>query len=354
MFVKKYFFLFLLLLFSLSFVTVAKAGTCTGYTIPMVIVPCATSECEFKPGDSVKVEISNQSPDKFTYNVLMSTGKEDDPWANKLPDQTIEPFQVKEHQIPISSSPQLGEHTIRVAVWHKDPDCYVGVHDSSFEVIASSGDESTPGITASTSTAKVGDSVSIKATFENIPSNASKINLYISDVDGTPYLKKSDSANPGADKQTLTYTWDTAQSNAGSHNIIARVLASDNTTVLSENTKSYTLSAATDGGDDGDGEGNGTGTGLNLGALGTISFPSTKINSPQELITAIIGWLLFILGALAVVAVIYSGLMYITAGSDPTRAEAAKKNLTWAIIGIVIVALSYVLVEWVARIISGK
>ncbi len=55
-------------------------------------------------------------------------------------------------------------------------------------------------------------------------------------------------------------------------------------------------------------------------------------------------------GSLAVLAVIYSGFMYITAGGDSDQAEKAKKNLTWAIIGVVLVASSVLIVSWVDNV----
>ncbi len=95
-------------------------------------------------------------------------------------------------------------------------------------------------------------------------------------------------------------------------------------------------------------------TSLDVKDLGTITFWPTKVNNLGELITVVINWLLGLMGAAAVVAVVYSGLMYITASNDPAKAEAAKKNLTWAIIGIILVALSFVIVQIVAKLVGGK
>jgi len=44
--------------------------------------------------------------------------------------------------------------------------------------------------------------------------------------------------------------------------------------------------------------------------------------------------------------------MYITSGGDPTKAESAKKNLIWAITGIVVILLAYVIVQWVGNILN--
>lgn len=63
-------------------------------------------------------------------------------------------------------------------------------------------------------------------------------------------------------------------------------------------------------------------------------------------------WLLGFMGIFAVAAIIYSGIMYITSGGDSAQAENAKKNLTWAIIGTVIISLSLAIVNFVQTIIK--
>ena len=52
------------------------------------------------------------------------------------------------------------------------------------------------------------------------------------------------------------------------------------------------------------------------------------------------------LGGLALfVMLVLGGLNYITAGADPKKAEAAKKTLTAAILGIVLVALAFLFLQ---------
>ncbi|HEY4524634.1 MAG TPA: pilin [Patescibacteria group bacterium] len=84
-----------------------------------------------------------------------------------------------------------------------------------------------------------------------------------------------------------------------------------------------------------------------------IDFPGSRFTDIAGLVQAIINWLLGLGGALAVIAIVYSGIMYITAGDDPTKAETAKKNLVWAVIGVVIILLAYVIINEVARILGG-
>lgn len=68
-----------------------------------------------------------------------------------------------------------------------------------------------------------------------------------------------------------------------------------------------------------------------------------------QLISSILDPVLLIAGGLAVVALIYSGIMYFTAYGDEAKAKLAKRNSTWAIIGIVIIVLSYTLVAFISQ-----
>lgn len=58
----------------------------------------------------------------------------------------------------------------------------------------------------------------------------------------------------------------------------------------------------------------------------------------------------FYLTGLAFIALLYSGGMYIFALGDATKMEAAKKNMTWAAIGMLVLALIGVIIRfaWVA------
>lgn len=65
------------------------------------------------------------------------------------------------------------------------------------------------------------------------------------------------------------------------------------------------------------------------------------------LINRVINLLLFAGGLIAVVMVIIGGIRYITSGGDPNSLTAAKNTVMYALIGLVIVMLSYALVNFV-------
>ena len=67
----------------------------------------------------------------------------------------------------------------------------------------------------------------------------------------------------------------------------------------------------------------------------------------------IINLLLLIAGILAVIYLIYSGILYITAGGDTGKAEKGRTGIVNAIIGLVIISAAYLLVRFVGGAISG-
>ena len=72
------------------------------------------------------------------------------------------------------------------------------------------------------------------------------------------------------------------------------------------------------------------------------------------LMIRVINWLLEAAGAFAVMAIVYSGIMYITAGGDEQKTESAKKNITWAIVGLIIIVMAFLIPRWVFEAITGS
>ena len=70
-------------------------------------------------------------------------------------------------------------------------------------------------------------------------------------------------------------------------------------------------------------------------SVGEIDLPQGRFDTTRELVVGIGTWIFGFIASLAVIAIIWSGIMYITAGGDTAKSDTAKKNLTWAIIGLV-------------------
>lgn len=64
----------------------------------------------------------------------------------------------------------------------------------------------------------------------------------------------------------------------------------------------------------------------------------------------IINYLLTFLGLAAVAFIVYAGFLMVTAGGDDGQLEKGKNVITWAVIGIVIILLSYGIVNVVVGV----
>lgn len=70
------------------------------------------------------------------------------------------------------------------------------------------------------------------------------------------------------------------------------------------------------------------------------------IVSVSELTSSILGYVLYIIAAIAVIALIYGGYLYMTAGGDAEKTTKARNVILYSILGILVVGASYLIVEW--------
>ena len=91
--------------------------------------------------------------------------------------------------------------------------------------------------------------------------------------------------------------------------------------------------------------------GYACGGTEANQFKSAQCNQEgdklPEILTQIINIFSWIVGVVSVIMIIYGGFRYITSGGDSNGVTAAKNTILYAIIGLVIVALSQVIVQFV-------
>lgn len=83
--------------------------------------------------------------------------------------------------------------------------------------------------------------------------------------------------------------------------------------------------------------------------------PTVTIKEPTEtsvssILGAVIDWVMILVGAITVLFIVWSGIQYVTAGGNKDKAESAKKTLTYAVIGLVVIILAKVIVELVIKL----
>jgi hypothetical protein len=80
---------------------------------------------------------------------------------------------------------------------------------------------------------------------------------------------------------------------------------------------------------------------------------TTLFGGSTSIFTKVVNILLFIIGAVAVIMLIFGGVRYTLSAGREKEVEAAKNTILYAIIGIVVAFLAYAVVNWVIGAISG-
>jgi multisubunit Na+/H+ antiporter MnhB subunit len=72
-----------------------------------------------------------------------------------------------------------------------------------------------------------------------------------------------------------------------------------------------------------------------------------NLTGTSGVFTTVVNILLFIIGAIAVIMLIYGGIRYTISGGDSKNVTAAKDTILYAIVGIVVAILAYAIVNFV-------
>jgi len=100
----------------------------------------------------------------------------------------------------------------------------------------------------------------------------------------------------------------------------------------------------------------GTGTGGVGPPMGSATLPNfIGYTSISALIAAIANFLItYIVMPFAVIMIIYSGLLFVTAGGNEEKIKKAKRNLSWTLLGVVIILSANVLITYIQSLLSGQ
>lgn len=82
----------------------------------------------------------------------------------------------------------------------------------------------------------------------------------------------------------------------------------------------------------------------------TTSTGTSKINN---LITSVVNIFSAIVGIVSVIMIVVGGFQYITSGGDSGKVSTAKNTITYAIVGLIIVAFAQFLVQFVLNKVAG-
>lgn len=87
--------------------------------------------------------------------------------------------------------------------------------------------------------------------------------------------------------------------------------------------------------------------------LGQVSSTPCSDSGVNGAVALAVNILSFIVGAAAVIALIWAGFKYITSGGDTNKVANAKSTLIYALVGIAVAGLAQVLVHFVLSAAAG-
>ena len=81
----------------------------------------------------------------------------------------------------------------------------------------------------------------------------------------------------------------------------------------------------------------------------TADMENKSIAGEGGLINILINFLLWTVGVLSVVMIIFSGFRYITSAGDAAKTKSAQTALTYSIVGLIVAVLAWVIVKIILR-----
>lgn len=81
--------------------------------------------------------------------------------------------------------------------------------------------------------------------------------------------------------------------------------------------------------------------------------PTELFDGSAAIIPRVINLMLFIVGVLAVIMLIWGGIRYVISGGDATKVKDAKNTILYAIVGLIVAILGYAVVNWVISVVGA-
>ncbi len=79
----------------------------------------------------------------------------------------------------------------------------------------------------------------------------------------------------------------------------------------------------------------------------TSEMKGKSIDGDKGLIKTVVNVLLWVVGILSVIMIIFSGLRYITSAGDASKTKSAQSTLTYSVVGLIVAIMAYAIVNMV-------
>jgi amino acid transporter len=81
--------------------------------------------------------------------------------------------------------------------------------------------------------------------------------------------------------------------------------------------------------------------------------PTELFDGNTAIIPRFINLMLFIVGILSIIMLIFGGIRYVISGGDAGKVKDAKNTIMYAIVGLIVAILGYAIVTWVISVVGS-
>ncbi len=74
-----------------------------------------------------------------------------------------------------------------------------------------------------------------------------------------------------------------------------------------------------------------------------------SLDGDEGIVTTVINIILYVVGIISVVMIIFGGIKYATSAGDTAKVTSAKNTLVYAVVGLLVAVFAFALVNWVLK-----
>jgi heme/copper-type cytochrome/quinol oxidase subunit 2 len=84
-----------------------------------------------------------------------------------------------------------------------------------------------------------------------------------------------------------------------------------------------------------------------------VGLSDETLEGEDGILMTVANWMMGVVGILTIVMIAVAGVMYITSGGDDKHTEQAKNMLKWAITGLIVTIIAFVIIKSIDLLMQG-
>lgn len=89
--------------------------------------------------------------------------------------------------------------------------------------------------------------------------------------------------------------------------------------------------------------------GLNDGMNAARTSDMAQTSDPDSVVTSVVNIILWVVGVLAVVMIVFAGIKYITSNGDSGKVQSAKNTIVYSVVGLIVAIFAWAIVNFVVE-----